>query len=393
MKILVLSFYYPPDIGPGALRADSIVEALLEQSKSDVEIKILTTKPNRYHSMDINSLENERTGLVSILRINLPKHQSGMLDQAWAFSIFARKVLKETHGGQYNIVVATSGRLMTALLGAWIARRSKAKLFLDIRDLFTETIGDILKSSIWKWFLPLFYYMERWTFRSADALNIVSGGFLGHIRKILPDYEPLVFTNGIDDEFLLKDFSSHDSGNLPLVLYAGNIGESQALHAVIPPVAKMLEGRVRFRVIGGGGRKRELEKARDQLFLKNVEIINPVYRWQLFDHYCEASILFLHLNSHKAFQSVLPSKLFEYAAVGKPILAGVNGYAADFIGNNIHGVELFKPCDVLMMKNSILKILERPYPIERDVFLHHYSRKKIMNEMALKIIELELNKK
>ena len=47
------------------------------------------------------------------------------------------------------------------------------------------------------------------------------------------------------------------------------------------------------------------------------------------------SILFIHLNAYPAFEKVLPSKIFEYAATGKPILAGVSGYSADFIRNNL----------------------------------------------------------
>ena len=42
-------------------------------------------------------------------------------------------------------------------------------------------------------------------------------------------------------------------------------------------------------------------------------------------------MLFLHLGAVPAFEKVLPSKLFEYAALGKPVLAGVAGYAADFV--------------------------------------------------------------
>ena len=42
-------------------------------------------------------------------------------------------------------------------------------------------------------------------------------------------------------------------------------------------------------------------------------------------------VLFLHLNDYSAFRKVIPSKIFEYAATGKPIVAGVSGYAAEFL--------------------------------------------------------------
>ena len=61
-----------------------------------------------------------------------------------------------------------------------------------------------------------------------------------------------------------------------------------------------------------------------------MQIIDPVSRSDLFDEYKNADVLFLHLNDYAAFRKVLPSKIFEYAATGKPILAGVAGYMQNF---------------------------------------------------------------
>ena len=42
MRVLILSFYYPPDIGPGALRAKSLVDALMETGDKGLEIDVIT---------------------------------------------------------------------------------------------------------------------------------------------------------------------------------------------------------------------------------------------------------------------------------------------------------------------------------------------------------------
>ena len=39
------------------------------------------------------------------------------------------------------------------------------------------------------------------------------------------------------------------------------------------------------------------------------------------------TFLFLQLNNIKAFENVLPSKIFDYGSYNKPILAGVSGIA------------------------------------------------------------------
>ena len=88
MRILILSFYYPPDIGPGALRAKSIVDALIKEGPSDLKIDVLTTMPNRYHSLNIPALQHEVSSKISINRFVLPKHKNGILDQSKAFFSF-----------------------------------------------------------------------------------------------------------------------------------------------------------------------------------------------------------------------------------------------------------------------------------------------------------------
>ena len=80
MRILVLSYYYPPDIGPGSLRAKSIVDALLEEGPSNLKIDVITTKPNRYHSLKILDPKIINNDKVSINRITLPQHKNNILN-------------------------------------------------------------------------------------------------------------------------------------------------------------------------------------------------------------------------------------------------------------------------------------------------------------------------
>ena len=98
MRILILSFYYPPDIGPCPLRTKSLVYALVEIGVEDLDIHVLTTMPNRYHSLVNAALEFEQQGGVSIQRVALPDHQSNMGDQAKVFLAYAWAVSKATPG-------------------------------------------------------------------------------------------------------------------------------------------------------------------------------------------------------------------------------------------------------------------------------------------------------
>ena len=384
VRILVLSFYYQPDLCAGSFRTTALVDHL---SRHDVQIDLVTTAPNRYSSFKAKAPKFTSEGNVQVHRIPMPAHESGMIDQIMAFKEYYRGAMRLVSKNDYDVVFATSSRLFTAFLGARIANKKKLPLYLDIRDIFVDTIKDILSPKISWLAAPVLSLIERYTFSSANHINLVSKGFAQYFKERYPRASFSFFTNGIDKEFLKASpvvgvtFTEKDIIN---VLYAGNIGEGQGLHLILPELAKLLNSRVRFRVIGDGGQRKKLENAIAELSLNNVELITPVTRDRLIEEYIKADALFLHLNDYPALKKVLPSKLFEYAAMGKPIWAGLNGYSAHFVMSEIVGCEVFLPGNIAdaIDKFDALKLNVEP----RVEFNQKFNRDNIMNEMVLNIL-------
>ena len=198
MKILILTFYYKPDLSAGSFRATAFVDELQKMVGKDTQIEVITTLPNRYHSFEQKALAFESVGNVTIRRIKLPGHKSGMLDQAKAFMKYAFDVSRFVGNKEYDLVFATSSRLFTAFLGALVARKTKAKLYLDIRDIFTDTLKDVLKNRFLRLLIPVFSKVEKFTIRSACRVNLVSQGFLDYFKAVAPDqkfsFSPTVLT-------------------------------------------------------------------------------------------------------------------------------------------------------------------------------------------------------
>ena len=109
-----------------------------------VHIDLLTTVPNRYQSFRGNANSLEEYENLTIKRIDVSPHQNGFFDQSITFFNYAWAVLLFVKNNNYDLVFASSSRLMTAFLGALIARKKGIKLFLDIRDLFFDTMQDVL---------------------------------------------------------------------------------------------------------------------------------------------------------------------------------------------------------------------------------------------------------
>jgi glycosyltransferase involved in cell wall biosynthesis len=229
----------------------------------------------------------------------------------------------------------------------------------------------------------LLSYFEKITYSKAQHINLVSEGFKGNFKA----YKQAKFTfypNGIDDMFLNLTQNPGIIGQKPqIITYAGNIGEGQGLHKILIDSAKQLKETHIFRIIGDGGTKHLIEEEIAKQNITNIEILNPVNREKLLEYYKQSHFLFLHLNSYKAFEKVLPSKLFEYGATNIPIIAGVSGFANEFIKVNLRNTILFKPCD----SNDLVKELKNyTYLLqERNDFIEKYRRDNISYALSVSI--------
>jgi Glycosyl transferases group 1 len=232
--------------------------------------------------------------------------------------------------------------------------------------------------------LPLFKRIEKYTIQSASHINFVSEGFRNTFTYFKG--ETTFFTNGIDDVFLGENYEKCYPSKPKIITYAGNIGEGQGLEKIIPEAAKALAGKYVFNIIGDGGTKNKLTRKLLDLQIDNVNLIPPVNQADLIKYYQESDYLFLHLNEYEAFEKVLPSKIFEYGATNKTIVAGVSGYAKDFIQENLANAIVFKPGDV----ESLIKILTNHEIIQTDRtdFIQKYSRENIMQLMAKSMLDL-----
>jgi len=380
LKILVLTFYYKPDLCAGSFRASAFIEALQPLLTSHDSVDVITTIPNRYRTFIMDAESFEKDSGINIIRMQIPAHKSGFHDQAMGFSSYLMQTIKYTIGKDYDVVFATSSRLFTAFLGALIAKMKGAYLYLDIRDIFTDTMRSLLSPSISLIVRQFLLHVEKFTILAANKVNLVSKGFHPYFLNVAPGKDYSFYTNGIDQEFIGNIFEKDMPTDRKIITYAGNIGQGQGLEKIIPDIAKLTEKEYDFWVVGDGGMRLELENKLKKMDVTNVILHDPVGRNDLIKFYRQSDYLFLHLNNCIAFDKVLPSKIFEYAATGKPIIAGVNGFARKFISKHIDNAVVFEPCnsESFLCKFRSLKN-ER---ISRETFIKKNSRSSIMQRMA-----------
>ncbi|TVQ00262.1 MAG: glycosyltransferase WbuB [Balneolaceae bacterium] len=392
-RILFLTFYFRPDLCAGSFRNSPLVDELLRQTVGkNIEIDVFTTNPNRYASYSLGAKKIEEFGNVKVERIAIPPHKSGIIDQALSFRTFFFETLRKTKNKDYDLVYASSSRFFTSYLAYRIAKRNRSPLFIDVRDIFSETLRYVSNNPVIKHIIvPFIARLEKKVYNHATHINLISEGFKSSFKDF-PDNKFSFFTHGVDPVFIehKPGVQKETSDKRKKILYAGNIGEGQGLHKIVPGAAKLLRDQYDFEIIGDGGALSKLKSEIKKQCLSNVTIRKPVDRNNLVEEYMNADILFIHLNDVEIFRKVLPSKIFELAVTGKPILAGVSGYSEQFLRDFVNTSYIFKPCDIdgLIESLKLIQNNEKQLNVDQNQkFISLFSRKNINQNIAAKIVE------
>lgn len=389
-RILFLTFYFRPDLCAGSFRNSPLLDELSRQSKNkDIQIDVLTTVPNRYSTFSQDFDNIEEFDNVRIERIHIPAHKSGMKDQALSFRTYFFETLKKTKTKKYDLVYGSSSRFFTSYLAYRIAKKNNCPLYIDVRDIFSETISGISKNPVLKYLFPPFLaFFENRVYNYASHINLISEGFKENFSKY-SSAAVSTYSHGVDPVFQNNPLNQRiiNPTNRKKILYAGNVGEGQGLHKIIPDAANLLAETHEFEIIGDGGAMDKLASEIEDKKVQNVTLRNPMEREKLVGEYHKADILFIHLNNYEIFKKVLPSKIFELAVIGKPILAGVGGYSARFLREHVPHSFIFEPCSAESLVNSLRQMADSNHE-QMDVqqFKEQFSRESINKCMSESIL-------
>jgi len=392
-NIIIMSYNYYPDISPSSFRMNSLVQNLKKVSNEKINISVICSQPSRYnvkHQTTQTESINSNIKIYRSRKINITKT---FFDSVISFILYFFLCLIIFFKLPNKFVVVTSAKLGTAFLCYLLSFLYNFKYIVDLRDIFSENIESLFKNYnlfISKNFKVLFLFFEKKILSKAINVNIVSDSFKEYYYSNGLDVRNwTLFKNGIDNVFLDYNFKNQNIKSKKKILYVGNNGIGQALDKILPYVARKIEDNYNFTIIGSGSNHNKLNKLINEMNIKNIELLGPLPRKEILKYYKEADILFLHLNDLDSFKRVLPSKIFEYIAIGKPIMAGIpNGFALKFLNENINHFIRFNSCD---SKEFLKKIdLTQKLTINENeikIFKQKFSRDNIMSKMAENIID------
>jgi glycosyltransferase involved in cell wall biosynthesis len=140
-----------------------------------------------------------------------------------------------------------------------------------------------------------------------------------------------VVPNGVDESFL-EVAAQAAEGAAPcgpfIVTYIGTLGMAHHLETLLEAARMMqADNGVRFRLVGEGAQRSALESRARQMNLTNVEFAGERPREEVPRWIAESDACAVLLRKTPVFHTVVPSKMLEIMAAGRPIILGVEGEA------------------------------------------------------------------
>jgi colanic acid biosynthesis glycosyl transferase WcaI len=326
MKIFLHTMYYLPDFGSAPVLMDELAAHLAEAGH---DVEVVTTLP-RTRGPEFRGLFYSRrtNGRFAVKRFWTSSSPSP-LGRLAAWNVY-------TAGALLNLVNVRRGDLLflrtpPLQLGvpAFFAKILRgARVLVSVQDIHPDLAieSGILKNPAGILFARA---LERWVYRLADRIAVISDGFARNLRaKGVPEAKLAVLPNWVDTDFLKPGSKDNPvSRRLGLagkfvVMYSGtiSISSNRALERTLEAAALLArEKDIVFAVVGEGLKKNSLREKAASLGLANVVFLPFQPYGDLPGLLASSDVLLVPLDRDKSDLSV-PSKLYTFMAAGRPIL-------------------------------------------------------------------------
>ena len=374
MHILIITNYFPPEItGAGHLYYE-LTSGLVSRGH---EVTVVTGFPRWRVDRDKLKPEYRRRLLlreemdgICVLRVaTVPLPLQFVVFRGPDHFLIAVSFLL---GGllvkEPDVILVYSPPLPLGLT-AWILGRWRHVPFVfNVQDIFPKYVVDsgVLRHRA---LIRMFETIEHFLYRKANAITVHSEGNRDYlISQDVEDHKLVVVPNWVDTERISpgprRNEFRHQYGldNHFIVSYAGTIGYAQDLDTVIESATLLKDHQdIAFVFVGEGGEKPRLQAKVESLGLSNTRFL-PIQPWEKYPLVLQASDACLVNLKPTLTTPVVPSKLLNIMASGRPVVANVplNGDAARIIHEANCGLCL-EAGDARGLAEAILKLYRDPH--------------------------------
>ncbi len=338
MKILLITQYFWPE----NFTINQLAKSLVVKG---YDIQVLTGKPNYpggkiFSGYNSWSLQKEFWSSVLIHRVPLfPRGNKSAAKLAFNYLsfilsalLFAPLILRK----KYDVIfVYAPSPIFQVIPASFLGWLKGVPVVLWVQDLWPQSAQatGYVKSRL---LLKLLEKFVRFSYAHTDLILVQSQAFIDPVSKLAPKIPVLYYPNSVDKDFYTPkqlDVPVIDSLNSGFnVLFAGNVGEAQSMETILLAAEELISYKdIKIVIIGNGSKiewlsKEIKRKSLDNVFLEGrypVETMPALMR--------KASALLVSLSKQPIFSLTVPNKIQAYLAVGKPVIACLNGEGARIV--------------------------------------------------------------
>lgn len=343
-RVLFLTYHLPTPDQPGAGRPWGEAEMLRDLGHEVTVVTAgthyLTGKSIRRRGFSPWAI-GERAG-IRIVSTWAPSGQRKSLSRRMLnYLVYSGLAMAYGLRSTTDVVFVGTDPTTIASIAYPVARRHRARLVLDERDLFPETavvLGMLKPGTIADWIEAAMRFLRA---RADHIVAATPGIKRALVDKGLDPGKISVIVNAFSPAAspLLRT-ATQPEGDYLDVLFTGSMG----LAADIPTVLRAAEIchlrglPVRFRFLGDGDRRSEYMRYCEEHEIENCSFPAPVPREELEDYLVQASVCLHALPPDPFWRCALPSKIFDYMAFGKPVVFAGEGDVVDLLSASGGGI-------------------------------------------------------
>lgn len=340
MKILIISDNFPPEVNAPATRTWEHCRRWVEQG---AEVTVITCAPNFpqgkvYPGYRNRLYQRETVDGINVIRVwSFITANEGFVKRVLDYLSFAFTAFWAGLFQKCDVIIATSPQFFTTLPGFALSVLKRRPWIFELRDLWPESIaavGAMEESRLLRWFERLELFMYR---RAARVIAVTEAFKHNLVRRGIDADKVHVITNGVDREKfrpIRKDAELLSELGLEgkfVYGYIGTHGMAHGLEFIAESLAHLDDPNIHFLFVGGGAYKKTVLEIADRLRLKNATFLDPVPKEEVPRYLSIMDAALVPLRRSDTFKTVIPSKIFECAAMEKPILLGVDGQAREIV--------------------------------------------------------------
>lgn len=395
MRILFITDNFPPEVNAPANRT---YEHCREWVRNGVDVTVITCVPNFPKGKVFAGYKNkwkqeEMIDGIRVIRVwSYISANEGFAKRILDYFSFSLSSFLVGLWIKTDVIVATSPQFFTALSGRWLHFFKRKPWVFEVRDLWPESIVAVgaMKRNV---AIRYFEWLEKRLYRNANKIVVVTDSFKLKIGQKGIDLSKIfVHKNGVDlsmykfdkkNEQLLNQLNLKDK---VVFGYIGTHGMAHGLDFILNSLTIIQDKHPSFHFlfIGDGAERNNLIQLNKTLGLRNTTFISSVAKSEVVDYLSIIDYALVNLRKSETFKTVIPSKIFEAAAMRKPIILGLEGETQGII--DLFGAGLcFEPencqefCEQLA--NITLVDYQEKFKTGCDNLASAFDRKRIAMEM------------